>query len=145
MSKCSSVALYILSWLRARPVLMTAALLLAGALSVHELRYLVAFGDEAEDALAHHGHGFLTFLTPLLVTLAAIGMAAHWFARGHRAGQAPSTAGSALLPLGHATAALLIIYTGQELLEGRAGARAPSGLGGSLRRAISHRDRSIDP
>ena len=84
MSKCSSVALYILSWLRARPVLMTAALLLAGALSVHELRYLVAFGDEAEDALAHHGHGFLTFLTPLLVTLAAIGMAAHWFARPPR-------------------------------------------------------------
>lgn len=47
-------------------------LLAVGALSVHELRYLLAFGRHGERAAADHGHAYLSILTPVIAVVAAI-------------------------------------------------------------------------
>jgi len=113
-----------------RPVWVTAALLLAGALGVHELRYLLAFGGAAESALADHGHGYLTVLTPLLGTLAALGLAVGLV----RAAAAPSVRSATFVRVRRlwpaASAALLAIYVSQELLEGLLAPGHPSGWAG---------------
>ena len=119
--------------MRNRPVMVTTALLLAGALGVHELRYPLAFGDEAGSALAHHGHGYVTLLPPLLGALIALGLAAALV----RAAAAPAVRSPALVrvrrlwPAG--SAALLAIYVGNELLEGVAAAGASGRMGGRVR------------
>lgn len=109
---------------------MTAALLLAGALGVHELRYLLTFGDEAEAALAHHGHGYLTLVTPLLGTLTALGLAAGLV----RAAAAPAVRSGPWVRIRRlwpaAGAALLAIYVSQELLEGLVAPGHPTGWAG---------------
>jgi len=116
--------------MRSRPVVVTAAFLLAGALGVHELRYLLAFGGEARSALAHHGHGYLTLLTPLLGMLTALGLAVGLV----RAAAAPSVGSGALVRVRRlwpaASAALLAIYVSQELLEGLLSPGHPTGWAG---------------
>jgi len=116
--------------MRSRPVLVTTALLLAGALGVHELRYLLAFGGEARSALADHGHGYLTLLTPSLGLLTALGLAVELV----RAAAAPSARSSAFVRVRRlwpaASVALLAIYVGQELLEGLLAPGHPTGWAG---------------
>jgi hypothetical protein len=118
--------------MRSRSVLITAALLLAGALGVHELRYLLAFGGGAESALAHDGHGYLMLLMPLLATLSALGLAAGLV----HAAAAPAVRSATLVRFGRlwpaASAALLAIYVGQELLEGLLAPGHPSGWAGAF-------------
>src|SRR5215218_3807227 len=43
------------------------ALLAPGTLAVHELRYLAAYGGDAQPSLDHQGHAYLAALTPLVV------------------------------------------------------------------------------
>lgn len=94
------------------------ALLSVAAWCVHELRYAVAFGGHSAGALQASGHGYLDLVCPLvgLLVLAAVGQLLHAVARrharaGHRAMSLPRS--WALL-----TAALVAIFTAQELLEG---------------------------
>jgi len=42
-------------------------------LVVHELRYRIAFGDDAESALATSGHGYLGVVAPAVAVLAMLG------------------------------------------------------------------------
>ena len=44
-------------------------LLPVAALGVHELRYRLAYGSQADSALASQGHGYLDSLAPWLVLL----------------------------------------------------------------------------
>lgn len=111
-------------------MLRAAALLLVGVLAVHELRYVIAFGGDAGETLAHHGHGYLSFVTPLVGMLSAIGLGQVLVrAAGRR--PAVSPAGVRLCRLWPvASLALLCIYTSQELLEGLLAPGHPAGWAG---------------
>jgi hypothetical protein len=131
--------------------LRCAALLSAGALSVHELRYLLAFGDGTSHALALQGHGYLVAAPPLLAGLLALAGAqllmllARPATRG-AAGRRPVpllrrrparfARGAAAHPrlaawLG-SSAVLLAAYVAQETLEGALAPGHPAGLAGVL-------------
>lgn len=109
-----------------------AALLVLGALAVHQLRYLIAFGPESGEALHREGHGYLAQALPVLVALAAAMLVATLVAgvlAGSRASsRTPSAAARALLY----AAALLLVFTAQELVEGALAAGHPAGLIGLI-------------
>ena len=100
------------------PTVRLAAVIAAAALALHELRYLIGFGDHAGEALAASGHAYLPLaggLASLLIALAAAQLLvaldrARRTARGERA---PSFVRLWLL----IALALLVVYSGQELLE----------------------------
>jgi hypothetical protein len=109
-------------------VVYLGALLSAGAFGVHQLRYLVGYGEHADAALTASGHDYLTFVEPLIGLLLAFAVA-HivWrLAGGAQPGPAPSRRRLALA-FGFA---LLTIYVGQELLEGELATGHASGLEG---------------
>lgn len=94
---------------------------------LHDLRYLLAFGSDANAELAHRGHDYLALATPILGVLAALasarffiglatGMSVDQRARGFRSIWAA------------ATLALLAIYSAQELAEGALASGHPAGL-----------------
>ncbi len=116
--------------LRARAI----ALLPLAALGVHQLRYRLAFGDEAGHELAAQGHTYLASLTPLLALAAAAGAAELLvrLARAWRGGDGgPRPVPFARLVAATA-AALVAIYAGQELLEGLLASGHPGGLIGAF-------------
>ncbi len=117
---------------RPTPAARAGALLALGALAVHEVRYLLAYGSQAHQAMASQGHGYLGELTPALVVLAASLIAgrllAAWAGRG---ADAPAHA-PARWP-GFAVA-LVAIFSVQELAEGMAFAGHASGLAAILSR-----------
>lgn len=105
---------------------MTSVLLL-GVLAVHELRYLVSYGPDAGQTLAHHGHGYLSLVMPAVALLAALSF-------GHLlvgnavvrpAGSASTVRWRRLWPL--ASLGIFSIYASQELLEGLTAAGHPAG------------------
>jgi hypothetical protein len=108
------------------PVLRGAALMPAAALLVHQARYELAFGADAPRALAEQGHAYLSSLAPWIVLLAALALGAslgalaqRWAdggSHGRAARRAPRLAGVRVWLL--ASAALVGIFAGQELLEG---------------------------
>jgi hypothetical protein len=108
-----------------------AALLAAGALAVHELRYALAYGDHAGREASAQGHAYLTVLLPVVV-LAALFAAAHALLR-FAGGPASDSRGRRFtrLWLG-CTAALVAAYCGQELIEGWLAAGHPAGVAGVL-------------
>jgi hypothetical protein len=109
------------------------ALVPLGALAVHELRYLVAFGSHADRALAQQGHVYLAWVG-LAVALLAGAMLGSFVARLTRArrGAGPSPASSWLATWAALTAGLLVTYVVQELAEGLVAAGHPAGLAGVL-------------
>jgi len=108
--------------------LRVTAFLLVAALGVHELRYVLAYGERASDELAHQGHGYLMTLTPLVgVVLAfALGGLLTGLARGGARERAATVRIRRLWPL--ATAGLLAIYGTQEVLEGMLATGHPDGF-----------------
>jgi len=97
-----------------------AALLSIAAIALHEARHLIGFGDHAGEVLAARGHAYLPLAGVLAVMLLGLAMA-HLLVlvgRARRTGAAevgtPGPLGSWLV----ASAALLAVYAGQELLEG---------------------------
>src|SRR4051794_13551553 len=107
-------------------------LLPIAALTVHELRYRLAYGSEAGSALASQGHGYLDSMAPWLVLL--LGLASGGFlvrvapAPGGRADTTPRRSFAVLWAL--STLSLAGIYAVQELLEGVYAAGHPSGFAG---------------
>jgi hypothetical protein len=91
--------------------LRAGALLAAGSLAVHELRYQLGYGGEG----AVGGHGYLTWLAPLvaLTLAAACGV---WLARIGRGSDRAADGGRGLTWLG-ASASLLLTYVAQETVE----------------------------
>ncbi len=116
--------------------LRAVALMPPAALAVHQLRYWLAYGSHTDRALATQGHSYLPSLTPWLVLLLA--MSAGAFVG--RLAQTWQGAGGAepqrrrhhrLLWAWLAVAgALIIVYSGQELLEGMFAPGHPGGLVG---------------
>jgi len=108
-----------------------AALLAAGALAVHQLRYALAYGDHAGTAASAQGHAYLSVLVPVVV-LAALFAAAQAllrFAGGPANGDRRRR--FTRLWLG-CTVLLAAAYCGQELIEGWLAAGHPAGVAGVL-------------
>ena len=103
------------------------------ALAVHELRYLLAFGGHAGAELSDQGHAYLTSLTPGIVLLCSLAfgsflarLACAWQGAESDAGPEHPMLSVWLL----AAAGLLLIYVGQETLEGFLATGHPSGFAG---------------
>jgi hypothetical protein len=103
------------------------ALLAAGALGLHELRYRLAFGSTADEILERTGHGAVTgvgavvgIMLLLALTRLLLGVASDGRGTGLRLRR--------LWPL--ASAGLLAIFAAQELVEGLLSGGHPSGLHG---------------
>jgi hypothetical protein len=113
-----------------RSRLRAGALIAASALALHELRYLVGYGDRAGQAIAEQGHSYLPVagaLAALMIALAGVQMAASLSGllrgpslRRPRPSLALTWAASAV--------ALLCVYAGQELTEGMLSRGHPTGL-----------------
>jgi hypothetical protein len=101
-----------------------ASILTVGAFSLHQLRYLIAFGGSSSAELAQQGHHYMSeLLAPVLVLVLAALIAT--VIRGTEAA-APTRA-----PLARRIAlfagALLAIFAGQELFEGLVASGHPAG------------------
>lgn len=108
--------------------LRTAALLCAGAFGVHQLRYVGAFGGEAEQALHDSGHDYLLGVEPL-IGLAMAFLVGHllWRLLFARRGREPFSRAQAGVSF---AGALILVFTVQELSEGWVAAGHAPGLGG---------------
>ncbi|HEX8855532.1 MAG TPA: hypothetical protein VF752_08010 [Thermoleophilaceae bacterium] len=106
--------------------LRAAALVLAGALAVHELRYLVAYQGDSGRALSLQGHAYLSLVTPLVCALIAVA-AAHFVGRLARGGSDEATPGFAATWL-WASLSLVAIFVVQESVEGLVASGHPGGL-----------------
>ena len=100
------------------------------ALAVHELRYLLAYGPNAQLELQRTGHSYLHSVVPWLVLVVALAAGGFLRALGRAfTGQTSATrvtASFATLWLA-CSAALVLIYSGQELMEGMLLAGHPAG------------------
>jgi hypothetical protein len=110
-----------------------AAVVPAGALAVHQLRFLLAFGAGGNAQLARQGHSYLHSLAPWIVLL--LGVAVGGFLRalgralgGHRSVPRYTLSLAALWAA--CSACLLAIYVSQELIEGLFATGHPAGLAG---------------
>ena len=115
---------------RAWPKFRTAALLTFGAIIVHELRYVVAYGENARAALAEQGHSYMPFVQSLAVVLLAIALARFCVSltRAHSgvlAEERPPAFARLWLA---SSASLAAIYTLQEGFEGQFAPGHPGGL-----------------
>jgi hypothetical protein len=113
-----------------------AAAMPAAVLTVHQLRYQLAFGARADEKLASQGHQYLGAVGPAVAMLLAIGVGLFLarLARAWRDGQGEGVAAAGREPLVKiwllTTLSLLVIYCGQELLEGALTTGHPGGLTG---------------
>jgi hypothetical protein len=116
------------------PRVRAAALMPAAVLTVHQLRYLLAFGGNADGKLAEQGHAYLGAVAPAAAMLVAIavGVLIAGLARARRDGAAPEASrGLSFTSLALLVAvSLLGIYAAQELAEGALVAGHPGGLVG---------------
>jgi hypothetical protein len=114
-----------------RPV-QAAALMAAAVLTVHQLRYELAYGSRAGPELAAQGHAYLGSLAPLVAMglAAAAGLFLVDLTRGGVAGHRLSPTLNLPLLWAAASLALLAIYSSQELAEGFLSSGHPGGLVG---------------
>lgn len=110
-------------------IMRAAALLSGGAYAVHQLRYELGFGESAGKVLSEHGHGYLAVVAPLVSLLLAAMLGQVLWAVTRR-----TTPRGSGLPLARlwllASSALVVLYTGQEWLEGWLAPGHPAGLSG---------------
>jgi hypothetical protein len=105
-----------LSATRTTAALRTSAAIALGAFVVHQLRYLVGYGDGAGAALGAQGHAYLEAILPLLVVLAAssvVGTLAAAVLSSRHTTAAGRSAGWAFC-----AAVLLLVFGVQESVEG---------------------------
>jgi hypothetical protein len=113
-----------------RETLRTAALVAAGWWAVHQLRYLLAYGGGAGDALHRQGHAYLGSVTPLLGVLLVL-VVGRLVVRATFAPAGRSTRSqrvTVLWPL--CSVAIFALYSAQEATEGILSAGHPVGLVG---------------
>jgi hypothetical protein len=107
-------------------------LLPVGAFVVHQLRYRIAYGDQASAQLAAQGHSYLDSFAPwlvLLLCLAAGSFLVH-LAQALATGRSAERGRSFTAVWIAASCLLTAIYAVQELLEGLVAAGHPAGLAG---------------
>lgn len=114
------------------PLLRPAALLVAGSLALHDLRYAFGYGSGARAALAEHGHGYLAALEgfAVLLALAAVSGLGLALLRARLGSGRPGSPGSFGRVWLGSSAALWTIYVMQEWLEGLLAPGHPAGLAG---------------
>jgi hypothetical protein len=128
------------------PRLRAAALMPAAVLTVHQLRYLLAFGDGTGQELEKEGHQYLSALAaPIAMSVAIVvglflaRLASAWCEggadgvtpRGPGPGSGSSSATPAFVRLALTVGAtLLALYSCQELLEGMLSSGHPGGFEG---------------
>jgi hypothetical protein len=126
------------------PRLRAAALMPAAVLTVHQLRYLLAFGGSTGSELEKEGHQYLSALAAPIAMLVAVAvgvffarLAVAWRVGGASAGADPGDLRDGSAPrFGFPRLALLIaaailaLYSCQELLEGMLSTGHPGGLEG---------------
>jgi hypothetical protein len=104
----------------------------AAAFVVHQLRFRIAYGSQANQVLAAQGHSYLTSFAPWLVLALAIGLGLFVVrvarAAGGLADARPRRSFAGLWAL--ASASLVGIYVVQELLEGLFAVGHPGGMNG---------------
>jgi hypothetical protein len=113
--------------------LVRAAVVPAAAIAVHQLRYWLAFGSTAGVELQRQGHSYLHSVAPWIVVALAWGVGAFLSALGlaMRGQTSVPRYGLSLVALWVICAvSLVVIYTGQELLEGLLATGHPAGLVG---------------
>jgi hypothetical protein len=113
--------------------LVKIALMPAGALAVHQLRFLLAYGGGAGVALARQGHSYLDSLVPWIVALIALAAGGFLWRlgralRGHTSAPRFTLSLAALWAL--CTVCLVAIYATQEGLEGMFATGHPAALAG---------------
>jgi len=104
----------------------------AAAYAVHQLRFELAYGSHAGQALSAQGHGYLDSLAPWVVLLVALALGS-FLARVARAaaGSSHAVSGRPFAGLWLLTAASLVLtYVTQETLEGYFASGHPGGLAG---------------
>jgi hypothetical protein len=118
---------------RVPPTIRATSLLALGALGVHQLRYVLAYGPAASDELAHQGHGYLAQLAPVLAGLAVATVMATLIAAAFHRGT-PAERREVPIPVGTAlfAGALLVTFSTQELAEGLLAPAHPSGFAALL-------------
>jgi hypothetical protein len=112
------------------PSIRAVALLGAGSVMVHELRYVAGYGSHAGQALAEQGHGYMPLIEALAIVMIAVSLIrfGHSVAKAHRGvldEDVPPGFGHVWLL---ASAALVLVYTFQEGFEGTFDAGHPAGL-----------------
>ncbi len=113
--------------------LLPLTLMPAGALAVHQLRYWLAFGHLASAAIQRQGHAYLHSLLPWVVLLVALalGVFVRALGRAFSGHCSPRRYAISFVALWLVcTAALIVIYAGQELLEGVWANGHPAGVAG---------------
>jgi hypothetical protein len=116
---------------RGRDTLRAAALVAVGWWVVHQLRYLLAFGAEADGVLHREGHAYLEPAGPALTTLLAFAAARLLVRTAASVPEDRSTRAQRLLVVWPVcSTALLALYTAQESIEGLLAAGHPGGLAG---------------
>ena len=103
------------------------------AFAVHQLRYLLAFGSGASAELQRQGHSYLHSVVPWLVMALALAVGAFLSSLGQALSGRASLPryGLSLFGLWMAcSAGLIVIYSGQEFLEGLLATGHPAGLVG---------------
>jgi hypothetical protein len=112
-----------------RRTILLAALVAVAVLVLHELRYVIGYGDLAGEALASQGHGYLpgASVGVLLLLALGVGQLLLAFRRALRSGTAGPAPPFGLLWLA-SICALLAVYCCQELLEGLLSTGHPSGF-----------------
>lgn len=110
-----------------RSTLRAGSLIASSALALHELRYLIGYGDGSASAVAEQGHTYLPAAGAIVALLLALAIAqlARALAGDRREPRRPLPF---LLVWALASVALLAVYCGQELTEGALSAGHPSGL-----------------
>jgi hypothetical protein len=115
------------------PRLRAAALMPAAVLTVHQMRFLLAFGGGSGEELEKEGHQYLSALAAPIAMSAAI-VVGLFFARLASAwcgGAGESAPRHGLLRLAFLIgASLLVLYSCQELLEGMLSSGHPGGFTG---------------
>ena len=101
-----------------------AAILAVGAFALHQLRFLIAFGDSSSAELAQQGHRYMSELLAPIAVLVLAGALATLLRGTEGASPTRTPAGRRIAIF---TAALLSIYIGQETLEGVITAGHPGG------------------
>ena len=112
------------------PHLRAIALLGAGSVMVHELRYVAGYGSNAGKALAEQGHGYMPLLEALAIVMIAAALIRFGYSlakahRGELGERKPPGFGRLWLS---ASAALGLVYAFQEGFEGTFDAGHPAGL-----------------
>ena len=113
--------------------LLPATLVPLAAIAVHQLRFLLAYGHSGGRELAETGHSYLHSLTPWIVLLCALGVGGflHRLAHAWREGDERGARRHRWLRLWLvASVALILIYAGQEALEGLLSTGHADGLAG---------------